>query len=301
MKQTSLVGQKFGMLTVIADGPSVNGRSTSMCNCDCGRPDPVLKINKCLKDGSTKSCGCLCASSASKRVGKDLTGQTFGRLTVVQRAGTTKDGRIAWRCLCSCGNVCEASSHALLSGGKQSCGCQRKEASAATGKRTGAQNVIKAHQVAWEKAKTHGESKTRLYRIYQMMHQRCENAKFSSYNHYGGKGIRVCEEWQTYVGFEQWASSAGYDDSLTIDRIDPEGDYCPENCRWITKSENSERIADGKRRYWFFSERDAMYAEFDNLAKFLRTHPDINLTYTQAVDLLREKTTNTSYKLGRIT
>ena len=98
---------------------------------------------------------------------------------------------------------------------------------------------------------THHETKTRLYRIWANMKQRCYNANIPDYKHYGAKGIRVCETWRnSFEAFRDWAKANGYRDDLTIDRIDPDGDYAPENCRWITRAENTSRASSRHSRPW---------------------------------------------------
>lgn len=84
---------------------------------------------------------------------------------------------------------------------------------------------------------THGEYKTRLFKIWEGMHERCERPKHTYYKDYGGRGIKVCEEWREYIPFANWARSNGYTESLSIDRIDVNGDYTPANCRWVTEKE----------------------------------------------------------------
>lgn len=149
----------------------------------------------------------------------DLSGQTFGRLTVIHKGEdyTRKNGRheTAFVCQCECGNVIRVRASQLKSGNTQSCGCARKE-------QVGALN------------RTHGKSGTRLHYIWARMRQRCLNESCSDYKHYGARGITVCEEWSSFEAFETWALSSGYDDTLSIDRQNNSLGYSPENCRWVT-------------------------------------------------------------------
>lgn len=154
----------------------------------------------------------------------DLTGQRFGRLTVIGRKeGAVIQGGTAhvfWDCACDCGARCYVNGYCLRHGITKSCGCLFTEA-----------------------VTVHGESDTGLYRTWGSMKARCLNPKSRGYRWYGEKGISVCTEWMEYPAFSEWAMSNGYSSNLTIDRIDPSGNYCPENCRWITRSENSKRTA----------------------------------------------------------
>lgn len=155
---------------------------------------------------------------------KDLTGQKFDRLTVIKRAGTSKSGKVLWLCECSCGerNQITTTTSNLITGNTKSCGCLAKESASRTGKA----NTI------------HGDTDTRLYRIFRGMKDRCYNSKNKDYARYGGRGIKVCEEWlNDYITFKKWAISNGYQEDLTIERKDFDKDYCPENCEWISMSQ----------------------------------------------------------------
>lgn len=152
----------------------------------------------------------------------DRTGQRFGRLTVIEEAGRDKHRNVIWKCRCDCGNESYVTRADLKK--TKSCGCWNIDA------------IIQRNT-------RHGASKrgsiTKLYKVWAAVKQRCTNPKNKAYKNYGGRGIKLCDEWLEYEPFEKWAFENGYAEGLQLDRIDNNGSYSPDNCRFVSTVENS--------------------------------------------------------------
>ncbi len=154
----------------------------------------------------------------------ELARQRFGKLVAV-KSYYDKDKKVTlWECKCDCGNTCYVRANRLVHGRTKSCGCLRKDSNL-------------------KNKTTHGMAHTRIYNAWHSMKARCYNPTNHNYHRYGGRGISVCDEWKdSFESFYEWATSNGYSDDLTLDRVDNNGNYCPDNCRWVTtKVQNNNR------------------------------------------------------------
>lgn len=154
----------------------------------------------------------------------DISGQRFGRLTVISHSGTDSHRTALWRCICDCGTEVIVPGTSLRSGNTKSCGCFNRD------------------QVK-ERFTKHGMTESRLYQIWAGMKARCLNPNAVNYADYGGRGISICSEWlESFDSFQDWALQSGYRDDLTLDRKDNDGAYCPSNCQWVTmKAQSNNR------------------------------------------------------------
>ena len=185
---------------------------------------------------------------------KDITSQQFGRLTALYRLHNYPNNRTYWLCACECGNLKEAEISNLLKGHIRSCGCLRKEL-----------NTI------------HGKHDTRLYYIYNSMKDRCYNQNNNSYVHYGGRGIKICDEWlHDFDVFYNWAINNGYNDTLTIDRIDVNGNYEPSNCKWSNRKQQARNTT--RNRYITINGETHCLSEWCEILglKYKRVHNRLN-------------------------
>lgn len=225
-----LAGQKFGRLFVIERAPNnKDGRAMWKCVCDCGNKRIVM--GKSLRNGHTQSCGCLNKEATSNKSFINRVGKRFGRLVVVSRVedyiAPSGKKHIRYKCLCDCGKETVVDVCQLVQGHTKSCGCLHNE-------------IMQTGNVK------HGGRYDRLYKVYTNMKNRCYNRNSNDYQYYGARSIKICDEWfDNYSAFRDWAYNNGYNNNAahgtcTIDRIDVNGNYEPQNCRWVSMSVQSK-------------------------------------------------------------
>lgn len=198
----------------------------------------------------------------------DITGQRFGKLVVIREVPRDQIQKRSWECLCDCGKTVFLETGNLTTGNTKSCGCLRLES---------------VRESGLKRRKYHGNykgSRPRLYNTWINMNRRCHNPEFVDYPRWGGRGVTVCDEWRhDFQAFLTWAESNGWAEGLTLDRIDNDGPYSPENCRWATRYEQ----ANNKRDTLMFEYE----GELHSLAEWARLY---NLEYESLMYKVKQGT-----------
>lgn len=242
----------------------------------------MIKIcQRCGKEFKTtnsqrKYCSCEC-SNKSKVI--DLTGKRFGNLTVVKlydkRKRNNGGKEYYWLCKCDCGKKTIVRGATLKNGATQSCGCKQR-------------------QIAIKVNTRHGQGYTKLYKVYFSMKQRCLNPKNKAFAYYGGRGIKICNEWiEDYTNFYNWAIANGYKKGLSIDRIDVDGNYEPSNCRWILQAEQVKNTR--RNKFITFNGETKTLSEWSKTLGYNRTV----IAYRIKAGWSIEKTFTTPTKIKR--
>ena len=272
-KVKDITGQRFGRLTAV----KYAGGGEWFCKCDCG--NYKLTTTSKLRAGDSRSCGCLYVPGHSTF--KDLTGKQFGKLVALNVEGKNKGGNYLWRCRCVCGNEVIVSAGHLVSGHTASCG-----------------NAVHF------KTYKHGMWDSRLHHILKGMKRRCYKKGDAAYRYYGARGIKVCDEWidkeDGYKNFINWALSSGYSEGLSIDRIDNNGDYTPENCRWASRTEQMRNTRGNV--YFMLNGEKRCLQEVCNITGFKRHnyYPRVRANQNIKVEDLFKEIDFSKHKIERI-
>jgi hypothetical protein len=226
-----ITGNVYGDLTVLAfAGVDKGHNALFFCKCVCGKT--ITTAGQRLTNGATVSCGCI-----KTRGRYDLIGKKFANLEVLNIDHIDKWNMAHYLCRCDCGKETIVGSNKLKSGHTRSCGCLKREA------------ALKGSIAAVAVNATHRASHSHLYGVWKQMRARCYHKPTRFYDNYGGRGIRVCDEWRySFETFRDWAITHGYKDNvgLSIDRIDVNGNYEPFNCRWATRIEQQRNLRNNR-------------------------------------------------------
>lgn len=238
-RAVNLEGQTFGRLKVLCRAARIGTSAAWLCRCVCGQVTTVK--THLLRNGMTKSCGCLKRDVSAARFFRDLTGKRFHRLTVIERAPAIEGGRkrVRWLCQCDCGSQTVAATDKLTSGKMKSCGCWHRD-------------FVSKHGAT---SQDRDPLLNSTYHSWQALKQRCTNPNAPGYAYYGGRGISFDPRWKK---FEAFLADMGKKPSLdhSIDRIDSAGNYELSNCRWATKSQQASNRSWSTSSAWS-GERDA--------------------------------------------
>jgi hypothetical protein len=220
-KYKDIAGQRFGRLVALEPcSKDKNGHYIWLCKCDCGKEVTVSSTG--LLTNKTASCGCTRYTNGAikklVKIDKELKGKVINGILLIERHHQDKRGVWLWSCLCHCKIIFYAYPKDIKNGHVKSCGCLKTRGNY-----------------------KHGLYKDKKYSVWCGMLSRCNCVTCEAYPNYGGRGISVCDEWLEFINFNKWAEQSGYsyDENLELDRIDNNGNYCPENCRWVTHTENN--------------------------------------------------------------